>query len=68
MIIVVGGLLSAHLFSHRGGLDLEPGWPCNGPLLRLAESLARRLLPGWLSVLYFNNFCLLLLATFETCV
>ncbi|KAF6027896.1 EDEM2 [Bugula neritina] len=46
-IRVVGGLLSAHLFSHRGGLDLEPGWPCNGPLLRLAESLARRLLPAF---------------------
>jgi ER degradation enhancer, mannosidase alpha-like 2 len=35
-IRVVGGLLSAHLLSHKTGLDLEPGWPCNGPLLRLA--------------------------------
>ncbi|KOC65029.1 ER degradation-enhancing alpha-mannosidase-like 2 [Habropoda laboriosa] len=33
-IRVVGGLLSAHLLSHKAGIDLEPGWPCNGPLLR----------------------------------
>lgn len=44
--LVVGGLLSAHLLSHRAGLVLEPGWPCSGPLLRLAEDMARRLLPG----------------------
>lgn len=42
-IRVVGGLLSAHLLSHKAGLDLEPGWPCNGPLLRLAEDAAKRL-------------------------
>jgi len=41
-IRVVGGLLSAHLLSHRAGMDLEPGWPCNGPLLRLAEDAAKR--------------------------
>lgn len=46
IILVVGGLLSAHLMSKRGGLDLEPGWPCSGPLLRMAEDVARRLLPG----------------------
>ena len=28
-------------------MDLEPGWPCNGPLLRLAEDAARRLLPAF---------------------
>ncbi len=50
---VVGGLLSAHLMSHRMGMVLEPGWPCSGPLLRLAENAARRLLPGtWVDFLY----------------
>lgn len=44
--IVVGGLLSAHLLSHKAGVPLENGWPCNGPLLRMAEDLGRRLLPG----------------------
>lgn len=43
---VVGGLISAHLLSQRGGFDLEPGWPCSGPFLRMAENVARRLLPG----------------------
>ncbi|XP_067952146.1 ER degradation-enhancing alpha-mannosidase-like protein 2 [Watersipora subatra] len=46
-IRVVGGLLSAHLLSHRGGLELELGWPCQGPLLRLAEEVAKRLLPAF---------------------
>uniref|UniRef100_A0A8D8YDS9 alpha-1,2-Mannosidase n=1 Tax=Cacopsylla melanoneura TaxID=428564 RepID=A0A8D8YDS9_9HEMI len=46
-IRIVGGLLSAHLFSEKAGLTLEPGWPCNGPLLRLAEDVARRLLPAF---------------------
>lgn len=43
-IRVVGGLLSAHLLSRKAGVKLEPGWPCNGPLLRLAEDLAKRLI------------------------
>ncbi|XP_044254024.1 ER degradation-enhancing alpha-mannosidase-like protein 2 [Tribolium madens] len=43
-IRIVGGLLSAHLLSHRAGVKLEPGWPCNGPLLRLAEDVAKRLI------------------------
>ncbi|XP_015127051.1 ER degradation-enhancing alpha-mannosidase-like protein 2 [Diachasma alloeum] len=46
-IRVVGGLLSAHLLSKKAGVRLEPGWPCNGPLLRLAEDMARRLLPAF---------------------
>lgn len=25
-------------------MKLEPGWPCNGPLLRLAEDVAQRLI------------------------
>ena len=43
---VVGGLLSAHFLSGRVGYELEEGWPCEGPLLRLAFDVAERLLPG----------------------
>lgn len=43
-IRVIGGLLSAHLLSRKAGVKLEPGWPCNGPLLRLAEDMAKRLI------------------------
>ncbi|XP_017761744.1 PREDICTED: ER degradation-enhancing alpha-mannosidase-like protein 2 [Eufriesea mexicana] len=43
-IRVVGGLLSAHLLSRKAGINLEPGWPCNGPLLHLAEDMAKRLI------------------------
>ncbi|XP_057685318.1 ER degradation-enhancing alpha-mannosidase-like protein 2 isoform X2 [Corythoichthys intestinalis] len=46
-IRVVGGLLSAHLLSGRAGMHLEPGWPCSGPLLRMAEDAARKLLPAF---------------------
>ncbi|XP_066442260.1 ER degradation-enhancing alpha-mannosidase-like protein 2 [Eleutherodactylus coqui] len=46
-IRVVGGLLSAHLLSKRAGIELEPGWPCSGPLLRMAEDAARKLLPAF---------------------
>ncbi|XP_055532824.1 ER degradation-enhancing alpha-mannosidase-like protein 2 [Wyeomyia smithii] len=46
-IRIVGGLISAHLMSHKAGVELEPGWPCTGPLLRLAEDVARRLLPAF---------------------
>lgn len=38
-IRIVGGLLGAHLMQHRSGMKLEPGWPCNGPLLRMAEDV-----------------------------
>jgi len=31
----------------RATTDLEVGWPCNGPLLRMAEDVARRLLPAF---------------------
>ncbi|TTI15329.1 ER degradation-enhancing alpha-mannosidase-like protein 2 [Bagarius yarrelli] len=44
-IRVVGGLLSAHLLSKKAGISVEEGWPCSGPLLRLAEDAARKLLP-----------------------
>lgn len=43
---VVGGLLSAHLLSKKAGIEVEVGWPCSGPLLRMAEEAARKLLPG----------------------
>ncbi|XP_041107592.1 ER degradation-enhancing alpha-mannosidase-like protein 2 [Polyodon spathula] len=44
---MVGGLLSAHLLSKAAGMELEAGWPCSGPLLRMAEEAARRLLPAF---------------------
>uniref|UniRef100_A0A2K5K3S7 alpha-1,2-Mannosidase n=1 Tax=Colobus angolensis palliatus TaxID=336983 RepID=A0A2K5K3S7_COLAP len=44
-IRVVGGLLSAHLLSKKAGVEVEAGWPCSGPLLRMAEEAARKLLP-----------------------
>lgn len=28
-------------------MEVEKGWPCNGPLLRLAEKVARKLLPAF---------------------
>ncbi|XP_063065223.1 ER degradation-enhancing alpha-mannosidase-like protein 2 [Engraulis encrasicolus] len=46
-IRVVGGLLSAHLLSKQAGVDVEEGWPCSGPLLRMAEDAARKLLPAF---------------------
>ncbi|EDV29034.1 uncharacterized protein TRIADDRAFT_52514 [Trichoplax adhaerens] len=46
-IRIVGGLLSAHLLSHKAGLELEDNWPCDGPLLRLAVDVADRLLPAF---------------------
>ncbi|KAJ8725160.1 hypothetical protein PYW07_016118 [Mythimna separata] len=46
-IRIIGGLLSAHLLSHKTGSPLEPGWPCNGPLLRLAEDVAQRLIAAF---------------------
>lgn len=39
--VVVGGLLSAHLLSKKAGVEVEAGWPCSGPLLRMAEEAAR---------------------------
>ncbi|KAG8517848.1 ER degradation-enhancing alpha-mannosidase-like protein 2 [Galemys pyrenaicus] len=46
-IRVVGGLLSAHLLSKKAGVEVEAGWPCSGPLLRMAEEAARKLLPAF---------------------
>ncbi|XP_004523940.1 uncharacterized protein LOC101452293 [Ceratitis capitata] len=46
-IRILGGLLSAHMLSKQAGVQLEQGWPCQGPLLRLAEDVARRLLPAF---------------------
>ena len=65
---VVGGLLSAHLLSHRGGVTLEPGWPCSGPLLRLAEKVARKLLPGKIIIITMVFIVLyLLMEHSDTC-
>ena len=57
VLSVVGGLLSAHLLMHKAGMQLEPGWPCSGPLLRMAENIARKLLPG-------DHFCFTCLALY----
>lgn len=47
-IRIVGGLVSAHMLSGRvEGMQLEDGWPCSGPLLRLAKAMAARLLPAF---------------------
>ncbi|KAK3103051.1 hypothetical protein FSP39_016082 [Pinctada imbricata] len=46
-IRILGGLLSAHLLSKRAEMELEPGWPCEGPLLRMADDVARRILPAF---------------------
>ncbi|CAI9725282.1 degradation-enhancing alpha-mannosidase 2 [Octopus vulgaris] len=46
-IRVVAGLLSSHLLSKKAGMETDPGWPCSGPLLDLAENMARRLLPAF---------------------
>lgn len=57
LLLVVGGLLSAHLLSYRSNMT-EEGWPCNGPLLRLAVSAAERLLPGKIAlVLRYGYIC-----------
>lgn len=57
--LVVGGLLSAHLLSKHAGIAVEEGWPCSGPLLRLAEDAARKLLPGE----EIASLCLIIITT-----
>ncbi len=60
MILVIGGLLSAHLLSYRLYLEpgshlldvshstnLDPNWPCDGKLLRLAVKVAQKILPAF---------------------
>ncbi|XP_071510028.1 ER degradation-enhancing alpha-mannosidase-like protein 2 [Diadema antillarum] len=46
-IRVIGGFLSSHLMAKRAGMDVPPGWPCEGPLLDMAETVARKLLPAF---------------------
>ncbi|XP_077994104.1 ER degradation-enhancing alpha-mannosidase-like protein 2 [Glandiceps talaboti] len=46
-IRVIGGLLSAHLLSRTAGMKTDSNWPCEGPLLDLAEGVAKRLLPAF---------------------
>ncbi|EMP41313.1 ER degradation-enhancing alpha-mannosidase-like 2 [Chelonia mydas] len=31
----------------KAGVEVEAGWPCSGPLLRMAEEAARKLLPAF---------------------
>jgi hypothetical protein len=45
-ILVIGGLLSAHLLAKRMNVPVNSSWPCTGPLLDLAVALANKLLPG----------------------
>lgn len=52
---MVGGLLSAHLLSHYSKLELDPGWPCEGKLLKLAVAAAEKLLPGKLHKNFKQN-------------
>ncbi|CAL1535448.1 unnamed protein product [Lymnaea stagnalis] len=46
-IRIVGGLISGHLLMKRAGMVLEPAWPCSGPLLRMADNIARKILPAF---------------------
>uniref|UniRef100_A0A5S6QM49 alpha-1,2-Mannosidase n=1 Tax=Trichuris muris TaxID=70415 RepID=A0A5S6QM49_TRIMR len=46
-IRVIGGLLSAHILSSSAHSKPMEGWPCDGPILRLAEKVASRLLPAF---------------------
>ncbi|VDP03911.1 unnamed protein product [Heligmosomoides polygyrus] len=57
-IRIVGGLVSAHMLSGRvEGMQLEDGWPCSGPLLRLAKAMAARLLPAFnTGMVQFRSF------------
>lgn len=64
-LAVLGGLLSAHLFTKRAGMEVEPGWPCTGPLLRLAEDVARRLLPGTVDWHKYKDYLLKRLKNFH---
>ena len=45
-IRIVGGLISAHLLSRAAGVETAE-WPCQGPLLSLAEDVVQRLLPAF---------------------
>nr|XP_053642208.1 ER degradation-enhancing alpha-mannosidase-like protein 2 isoform X2 [Cherax quadricarinatus] len=46
-IRILGGLLSGHLMSKKMGVDVEDGWPCAGPLLRISKDVADKLLPAF---------------------
>ena len=45
-LLVIGGLLSAHLLAKRMNVPVNATWPCTGPLLDLAVALADKILPG----------------------
>lgn len=39
--------MNYYIIVFRTGSKLEPGWPCSGPLLRLAEDVAQRLIAAF---------------------
>lgn len=45
LLFILHNYIVCYLF--RTGTKLEPGWPCNGPLLRLAEDVAQRLIAAF---------------------
>lgn len=48
-------LLNSHCLI--AGMQLEDGWPCSGPLLRLAKAMAARLLPAFnTGMVQFRSF------------
>ncbi|XP_033119644.1 ER degradation-enhancing alpha-mannosidase-like protein 2 [Anneissia japonica] len=46
-IRVVGGLISAHLMSRDTGFQVHANWPCEGPLLNLAEQAAEKIIAAF---------------------
>ncbi|XP_071959683.1 ER degradation-enhancing alpha-mannosidase-like protein 2 [Antedon mediterranea] len=46
-IRVVGGLISAHLMSRDTRFQVSDNWPCEGPLLDLAEQAAKKILAAF---------------------
>lgn len=56
-ILVIGGLLSAHLLAKRMKVLVDDSWPCSGPLLDLSVAVADKILPG--KVRYFATLYLI---------
>jgi mannosidase alpha-like ER degradation enhancer 2 len=44
-LVRVSSIVTVVVF--RAGVAVQPGWPCNGPLLQLAEDVARRLIAAF---------------------
>lgn len=47
IMICGAGLFVDRVFLYRMGVKVEDGWPCDGPLLRMAKDVASRLLPAF---------------------